>query len=69
MCNTELSNLNLHNHGVNATKDAHQVIDVLELFAEELPGQYDHALPVSTTSTVSTVGGCIGTVGTVSTLL
>ena len=67
MCKTELNNQDLHNHGVNNTKDAHQV-DVLELFAEELSEQYDHAMPVSTSSTVSTVGGCIGSVGTLSTL-
>ena len=68
MYNIRVNNNDLNNQGVNVTKDAHQVNDMLELFAEELTEQHDYALPVSTNSTISTFGGCLGTVSTVSTV-
>lgn len=68
MYNTNVNNNDLTNQSVNVIKDAHQVSDMLELFAEELPEHHDHAVPISTGGTVSTIGSTVSTVGTVSSL-
>lgn len=69
MYNTKVNNNDLNNQSANVTNDAHQVNDMLELFAEELPEHHDYALPMSTGSTISTIGSTVGTVGTVSSAL
>lgn len=53
---------------IHATDAANQDSAAVDLFAEELPEQHDHAIPgMCCIFTASSVGGCLGCLGSLST--